>query len=129
MSGHSHWSTIKRKKGAADAKKGAMFTRLAREIALAAREGGGDPRMNISLELAIERAGASNMPKDSIERAIKRGTGEDKAGMELEEVSYEGYASHVIALIIECVTENRKRTVSDLSHVITRSGGDLGENG
>ncbi|MEA4959126.1 MAG: YebC/PmpR family DNA-binding transcriptional regulator, partial [Anaerolineaceae bacterium] len=91
MSGHSHWSTIKRKKGAADAKKGAVFTRLAREIALAAREGGGDPDMNVSLYLAIERARASNMPKDSIDRAIKRGTGEDKDGAELEEITYEGY--------------------------------------
>ncbi len=91
MAGHSHWSTIKRKKGAADAKKGAAFTRLAREIALAAREGGGDPSMNVSLELAINRAKASNMPKDSIERAIKRGTGEDKEGAELVEITYEGY--------------------------------------
>lgn len=89
MSGHSHWSTIKRKKGAADAKKGAVFTRLAREIALAARRGGGDPSMNVGLELAIERAKNSNMPKDSIERAIKRGTGEDKDGAELEEITYE----------------------------------------
>ncbi|NMD27774.1 MAG: YebC/PmpR family DNA-binding transcriptional regulator, partial [Chloroflexi bacterium] len=87
MSGHSHWSTIKRKKGAADAKKGAVFTRLAREIALAAREGGGDPSMNVSLYLAIDRARSSNMPKDSIERAIKRGTGEDKGSAELEELT------------------------------------------
>jgi len=129
MSGHSHWSTIKRKKGAADAKKGAIFTRFAREIALAAREGGGDPKMNISLELAIDRASSSNMPKDSIARAIKRGTGEDKEGMELEEVTYEGYASHGIALIIECVTENRNRTVADVRHILIRSGGSLGENG
>ncbi|MFH1445801.1 MAG: YebC/PmpR family DNA-binding transcriptional regulator [Chloroflexota bacterium] len=129
MSGHSHWSTIKRKKGAADARKGAIFTRLAREIALASREGGGDPRMNISLEMAIEHARASNMPKDSIERAIKRGTGEDKAGVELEEISYEGYASHGIALIVECVTENRNRTVADVRHILTRAGGALGENG
>ncbi len=129
MSGHSHWSTIKRKKGAADAKKGAVFTRLAREIALAARQGGGDPTMNVSLELAIDRAKASNMPKDSIERAIKRGTGEDKDGAELEEITYEGYLGRGTAAIIECVTENRNRTVADLRHILTKGGGDLGTNG
>ena len=102
MSGHSHWSTIKRKKGAADAKKGAVFTRLAREIALAARRGGGDPSMNVGLELAIDRAKNSNMPKDSIERAIKRGTGEDKDGTVLEEITYEGYLGRGTAAIIEC---------------------------
>jgi len=129
MSGHSHWSTIKRKKGAADAKKGAVFTRLAREIALAAREGGGDPAMNVSLELAIDRARSNNMPKDSIERAIKRGTGEDKSGAELEEITYEGYLGHGIVAIIECVTENRNRTVAELRHLLTRAGGNLAENG
>ena len=129
MSGHSHWSTIKRKKGAADAKKGAMFTRLAREIALAARNGGGDPTMNVSLELAIERARASNMPKDSIERAIKRGTGEDKDGTELLEITYEGYLGKGASAIIECVTENRNRTVAELRHILSRSGGNLGEGG
>lgn len=129
MSGHSHWSTIKRKKGAADAKKGAVFTRFAREIALAAREGGGDPGMNVSLELAIERARASNMPKDSIERAIKRGTGEDKSGVELEEITYEGYLGHGAVAMIECVTENRNRTVAELRHILTRAGGNLAENG
>lgn len=129
MSGHSHWSTIKRKKGAADAKKGAAFTRLAREVALAARTGGGDPAMNVSLELAIERARASNMPKDSIDRAIKRGTGEDKDGAELEEITYEGYLGKGAAAIIETVTENRNRTVADLRHLLTRGGGDLANNG
>jgi YebC/PmpR family DNA-binding regulatory protein len=129
MSGHSHWSTIKRKKGAADAKKGAVFTRLAREIALAARQGGGDPTMNVSLELAIDRAKASNMPKDSIERAIKRGTGEDKDSAELEEITYEGYLGRGTAAIIECVTENRNRTVADLRHILTKGGGDLATNG
>lgn len=129
MSGHSHWSTIKRKKGAADAKKGAVFTRLAREIALAARQGGGDPSMNVSLELAIDRAKASNMPKDSIERAIKRGTGEDKDGAELEEITYEGYLGRGTAAIIECVTENRNRTVADLRHILSKGGGDLASNG
>ncbi len=89
MSGHSHWATIRRKKGAADAKRGQVFTRLAREIALAARNGGGDPSTNVSLELAIDRARAQNMPKDNIERAIKRGTGESREGGELEKVFYE----------------------------------------
>ncbi|NLB71084.1 MAG: YebC/PmpR family DNA-binding transcriptional regulator [Chloroflexi bacterium] len=129
MSGHSHWSTIKRKKGAADAKKGAVFTRLAREIALAARQGGGDPSMNVSLELAIDRAKASNMPKDSIERAIKRGPGEDKDAAELEEITYEGYLGRGTSAIIECVTENRNRTVADLRHILSKGGGDLASNG
>lgn len=129
MSGHSHWSTIKRKKGAADAKKGAVFTRLAREIALAARQGGGDPSMNVSLELAIDRAKASNMPKDSIERAIKRGTGEDKSAADLEEITYEGYLGRGTAAIIECVTENRNRTVADLRHILSKGGGDLASKG
>lgn len=129
MSGHSHWSTIKRKKGAADAKKGAVFTRYAREIALAAREGGGDSSMNVSLYLAIERARSSNMPKESIDRAIRRGTGEDKEGAELEEITYEGYLGKGVVAMIECVTENRNRTVADLRHILTRGGGDLASNG
>ncbi|MDD2522155.1 MAG: YebC/PmpR family DNA-binding transcriptional regulator [Anaerolineaceae bacterium] len=129
MSGHSHWSTIKRKKGAADAKKGAVFTRLAREIALAARQGGGDPSMNVSLELAIDRAKASNMPKDSIERAIKRGTGDDKDAADIEEITYEGYLGRGTSAIIECVTENRNRTVADLRHILSKGGGDLASNG
>ncbi len=95
MSGHSHWATIKRKKGAADAKKGAIFTRLAREIVMAAREGGGDPDMNVRLALAIDRARAQNMPKDNIDRAIKRGTGESKDAATFEQVFYEGYAGMV----------------------------------
>lgn len=129
MSGHSHWATIKRKKGASDARKGAVYTRLAREIAIAAREGGGDPESNFSLRLAIEKARDQNMPKDSIERAIKRGTGESKDGAVLEEMMYEGYAPHGVALIIECVTENRNRTVAELRHSLTRAGGNLGESG
>lgn len=129
MSGHSHWATIKRKKGAADAKKGKIFTRLAREIVIAAREGGGDPDMNVRLELAIEKAKAANMPKDSIERAIKRGTGEDKEGEDFEEILYEGYASNGVALMIECVTENRNRTVAELRHILTKAGGSMGDPG
>ena len=129
MSGHSHWATIRRKKGAADAKRGAIFTRLTREILMAAREGGGDPGMNVRLQLAIERARAQNMPKDNIERAIKRGTGESKDGNILEQVFYEGYASHGVALMIECVTDNRNRAVSEIRHTLSRGGGALGEAG
>jgi len=129
MSGHSHWATVKRRKGAADAKKGKIFTRLAREIVLAAGERGGDPTMNVRLELAIDKAKAANMPKDSIERAIKRGTGEDKAGADFEEMLYEGYAANGVALMIECVTENRNRTVAELRHVLTRAGGNMADPG
>lgn len=129
MSGHSHWATIKRKKGAADAKKGKIFTRLAREIVIATREGGGDPSMNVRLELAIDKAKAANMPKDSIDRAIKRGTGEDKEGVEYEEILYEGYATNGIALMIECVTENRNRTVAELRHILSKAGGGMGDPG
>ena len=129
MSGHSKWSTIKRKKGANDAKRGKIFTQLARAITLAAREGGGDVDVNFSLRLAIDKARAQNMPKDNIERAIKRGTGEDKEGAALEKITYEGYAPNGIALIIETVTDNRNRAVAELRHVLTRSGGNLGEGG
>ena len=129
MSGHSHWATIKRKKGAADARKGKIFTRIAREIVIASREGGSDPSMNVRLELAIDRAKAANMPKDSIDRAIKRGTGEDKEGAVFEEILYEGYATNGVALMIECVTENRNRTVAELRHILTRSGGTMGDPG
>ena len=129
MSGHSHWATIKRKKGAADAKKGKIFTRIAREIVLAAREAGGDPGMNVRLELAIDKAKAANMPKDSIDRAIKRGTGEDKEGVTFEEILYEGFAPNGVALMIECMTENRNRTVAEVRHILTRSGGGLGDPG
>ena len=101
MSGHSKWATIKRKKGAADAKRGQVFTRLTREIVLAAREGGGDAESNFRLRLAVDRARAQNMPKDNIERAIRRGAGSDKDGAVLEQVTYEGYAPHAVALMIE----------------------------
>lgn len=129
MSGHSKWSTIKRKKAAEDAKRGKVFTKLAREIAVAARKGGGDPEMNTALALAVSRAKAANMPKDNIDRAIKKGTGEDKSGASFEEITYEGYAPHGIALMIECATDNRNRTVSDLRHILTSSGGSMGEGG
>mgnify|MGYP001023987596 CR=1 FL=1 len=129
MSGHSKWATIKRKKGAEDAKRGAIFTRLTREIVMAAREGGGDTESNFRLRLAIEKARGSNMPKENIERAIKRGTGESKDGVSFEQVFYEGYASHGVALMIECLTENRNRTVAEVRHILTRTGGGLGEAG
>lgn len=129
MSGHSKWSTIKRKKAANDAKRGAIFTRLAREIAIAARQGGGDMETNFTLRLAVDRAKAENMPKDNIARAIKRGTGEDKDGAELEQIMYEGYGPHGVAMMIEVVTDNRNRTVADLRHVLSRVGGNLAETG
>lgn len=130
MSGHSHWATIKRKKGASDAKRGQVYTRLAREIVMATREGGGDPESNFQLRIAIDKARSQNMPKDSIERAIKRGTGELKEGNTvIEEITYEGYGPHGVAIMIECVTENRNRTVAELRHALSRSGGTLGELG
>jgi YebC/PmpR family DNA-binding regulatory protein len=129
MSGHSKWATIKRKKGAADAKRGQVFTRLTREIVMSAREGGADPDSNFKLRLAVDKARALSMPKDNIDRAIKRATGEGKEGEIYEEVSYEGYAPKGIAVIIECVTENRNRTVAEIRHMLTRSGGNMGELG
>jgi YebC/PmpR family DNA-binding regulatory protein len=129
MSGHSHWATIKRKKGAGDAKRGQVFTRLTREIVMAVRESGTDIDSNFRLRLAVEKARAQNMPKDNIDRAIKRGMGEAKDGMVLEQLFYEGYGPHGVALMIECVTENRNRTVAELRHALIRSGGNLGESG
>jgi len=129
MSGHSHWATIRRKKGAQDAKRGKIFTSLAREITVAARDGGGDPSTNLRLQYAIDRARSNNMPKDNIERSIKRGTGELREGNALEEITYEGYGPHGIAMLISCVTDNRNRTVSDIRHILTRSGGSMGEGG
>ena len=128
MSGHSKWSTIKRKKGAADAKRGKIFTRVAREIVMASKDGGGDINSNVRLRLAIDKAKAVNMPKENIERAIKKGTGESKEGA-YEEIMYEGYAPHGIALMIECLTENRNRTVAEIRHILNRSNGTMGELG
>lgn len=129
MSGHSKWSTIKRKKGVADAKRGAIFTRLAREIVIAAREGGSDIDSNFRLRLAVDKARAENMPKDNIERAIKRGAGEDKDGVVFESITYEGYVGHGVAVMIEAVTDNRNRTVSDLRHALSKAGGNMAEPG
>jgi YebC/PmpR family DNA-binding regulatory protein len=127
MSGHSKWATIKRKKGAADAKRGQVFTRLTREIVISARESGGDPNSNFRLRIAVDKARAQNMPKDNIERAIKRGSGDSKDGTVLEEIMYEGYGPHGVALIVDCLTENRNRTVAETRHILTRSGGNMGE--
>jgi YebC/PmpR family DNA-binding regulatory protein len=128
MSGHSKWSTIKRKKGAKDAKRGAEFTRLGKDITLAAREGGGDISMNAALRLAVKKAKSSNMPNDNIERAIKKGTG-DLPGVHYESYIYEGYGPHGIALLIEVLTDNKNRTVPEIRHLLSKNNGNLGESG
>jgi YebC/PmpR family DNA-binding regulatory protein len=128
MSGHSKWSTIKRKKGAVDAKRGKLFGKLAKEITVSARLGGGDPSGNPRLKVAITAARAENMPNDNISRAIKRGTGES-GGAALEEVTLEGYGPAGVALMVESLTDNKNRTVSDVRHLLTRYGGNLGEPG
>jgi YebC/PmpR family DNA-binding regulatory protein len=127
LSGHSKWSTIKRKKEASDAKRGQIFTKLAKEIAIAAREGA-DPDMNFKLRLVIDKAKGANMPKDNIERAIRRGAGLEK-GAELEEITYEGYGPHGVAVIIQVVTDNRNRAVADIRRGFNKMGGSLGETG
>lgn len=129
MSGHSKWSTIKHKKAQTDARRGAVYTKLAKEIQIAAREGGGDPNVNIGLRMAIDRAKSSNMPNSNIERAIKRGTGEDKDAAVMEKIYYEGYAPHGVALILNCITDNRNRTVADIRHLLTKHGGSMGQEG
>ncbi len=128
MAGHSKWAQIKRKKAANDAKRGKMFTRLIREITVAARSGGGDPNFNPRLRLAIETAKAANMPADNIERAIKRGTGELE-GVDYEEIAYEGYAPGGVALYIETLTDNANRTVADVRYILNKHGGSLGTSG
>ena len=129
MSGHSHWATIRRKKGAADAKRGQVFTRIAKEIVLASRLGGADIGSNFRLALAVEKARASNMPKESIERAIKRGAGEDKDATAFEEFTLEGYGPHGSAIMVDCVTDNRNRTVADIRHAFSKNGGTMAEAG
>lgn len=128
MSGHSKWSTIKRKKGAADAKRGAVFTQVSKDIALSAREGGGDPEMNPALRLAIKKAKASNMPSANIERAINKGTG-NLPGVKFENYVYEGYGPGGVAIMMEVMTDNKNRTVPDIRHIMSKNGGNLGESG
>jgi YebC/PmpR family DNA-binding regulatory protein len=128
VSGHSKWSTIKRKKGALDAKRGKIFTRLIKEITVAARMGGGDADGNPRLRAAIASAKTENMPKDNIERAIKKGTGELE-GAVYEEITYEGYGPGGVAVLVDCMTDNKNRTVADIRHYFSKSGGNLGESG
>jgi YebC/PmpR family DNA-binding regulatory protein len=128
MSGHSKWSTIKRKKGAIDAKRGKIFTKLAKEISLAARLGGGDPDANSRLRQAVLAARDENMPKDNIDRAIKKGVGE-LGSVTYEEITYEGYGPGGVALMVEVMTDNKNRTVAEVRHILSKHGGNLGENG
>ncbi|OPX39802.1 MAG: transcriptional regulator [Desulfobacteraceae bacterium 4484_190.1] len=128
MSGHSKWSSIKHKKGAADAKRGKIFTRLIKEITVAARIGGGDPDGNPRLRTAIAAAKSENMPKENIERAIKKGTGELE-GVSYEEISYDGYGPGGVAVLVDCLTDNKNRAVAEVKHLFERYGGNLGEPG
>src|SRR5437870_5518308 len=128
MSGHSHWATIKHKKGATDAKRGKLFSKLSRAIIIAARHGGGDPEMNLKLRYAIDKARQVSMPKDNIERAIKRGTGETE-GMVFEEITYEGYGPGAGAILVEVVTDNRNRTNGEIRKIFERGGGKMGSPG
>jgi YebC/PmpR family DNA-binding regulatory protein len=128
MSGHSKWSTIKHKKGAADAKRGKIFTKLIKEITVAARLGGGDPDANPRLRTAVAAAKAENMPKENIDRAVKKGTGELE-GVNYEEVTYEAYGPGGVAVLVNCLTDNKNRTVADLKHIFDRHSGSLGEPG
>ena len=128
MSGHSKWSTIKHKKAKEDAKRGKLFTKLIREITVAAREGGGDPAGNPRLRLAVERAKSANMPQDNISRAIKKGTGELE-GLSYESATYEGFGPGGMAVIVETLSDNKKRTVAAIRHLFSKAGGSLAENG
>jgi YebC/PmpR family DNA-binding regulatory protein len=128
MSGHSHWATIKHKKGAVDAKRGKLWSKLSRAIIIAARHGGGDPTMNLKLRYAIDKARAVSMPKDNIERAIKRGTGEVE-GMTFEEITYEGYGPGGVALLVDVLTDNRNRTAGEIRKTFEKSGGKMGSAG
>lgn len=128
MSGHSKWATIKRKKSAVDAKRGKIFTKLIKEITIAARQGGGDPDGNPRLRLAIDNAKSQNMPADNIERAIKKATGELE-GSTYTEITYEGYAPGGVAILVEVATDNKNRTVAEIRHIFSKNGGNLGETG
>ncbi|MCY7301678.1 MAG: YebC/PmpR family DNA-binding transcriptional regulator [Thermoleophilia bacterium] len=129
MSGHSKWSTIKHKKGAADAKRGKLFTKLSRAIMVAAKEGGSDPATNASLANAVEKARSYSMPKDNIDRAIAKGSGEGSDGAAFETVVYEGYGPEGVAVIVEALTDNRNRTAADVRHLFSKHGGNLGATG
>lgn len=126
MSGHSKWSTIKRKKGAADAKRGKIFSRIVKEISIAVKEGGADPDANPRLRLALQNAKGANMPKDNVDRAINKA---DKEGANLQEVTFEGYAPNGVAVFIDCLTDNNQRTVSQIRSIFNKRGGNLGTNG
>ncbi|HEY6045712.1 MAG TPA: YebC/PmpR family DNA-binding transcriptional regulator [Pyrinomonadaceae bacterium] len=128
MSGHSKWHSIKHKKGATDAKRGKLFTKFIKELTVAARSGGGDPDANARLRKAISDAKAGNMPNDTIDRAIRRGTGAEE-GVNYEEITYEGYGPGGVALLIESMTDNRNRTVAEIRHIFSKNGGNLGEAG
>jgi YebC/PmpR family DNA-binding regulatory protein len=129
MAGHSKWAQIKRKKGAADARRGQLFTKLARAITVAARDGGGDPDGNAALANAVEKAKALRMPKENIERAIARGTGEGADAAAIEAVTYEGYGPGGVAILVECLTDNRNRTAAEIRHIFSRADASLGEPG
>ncbi|MEW6031573.1 MAG: YebC/PmpR family DNA-binding transcriptional regulator [Bacillota bacterium] len=129
MSGHSKWANIKRRKAAVDAKKGALFTKLGKELISAAREGGGNPDSNLRLRLAIERARAANMPMENIQRSIMKGTGELSEGAVYEELTYEGYGPGGVAILVELMTDNRNRTAQEIRYLFSRHGGNLGETG
>nr|WP_320190049.1 YebC/PmpR family DNA-binding transcriptional regulator [uncultured Desulfobacter sp.] len=128
MSGHSKWSTIKHKKGAADKKRAKIFTKLIKEITVAARMGGGDPNANPRLRHAIDSAKAQNMPKDNVDRAIKKGTG-DMDGVNYEEIIYEGYGPGGVAVMVECLTDNKNRTIADVRYIFNKAGGNVGTDG
>jgi YebC/PmpR family DNA-binding regulatory protein len=128
MAGHSRWANVKHKKAAADAKKGKIFTRLIKEVTVAARLGGADPAMNPRLRLAVDKAYDANMPKDTIERAVKRGAG-GLEGVDYQEVRYEGYGLGGAAVMVDCLTDNRTRTVAEVRHAFTKNGGNLGTDG
>ncbi len=128
MSGHSKWATIRRKKGALDAKRGKLFTKLIKELTIAAREGGGDPAGNPRLRLAVDNAKAANMPADNIDRAIKKATGELE-GTTISELTYEGYGPGGIAILVEVATDNKNRTVAEVRHIFSKQGGNMGESG
>lgn len=129
MAGHSHAANIKHRKNAVDAKRGKLFSKLARAIISAARQGGGDPDANPKVRLAIEKARAANMPKDKIEAAVKKGTGEDADGKTFDELVYEGYAPGGVAVMVSCLTDNRNRTAPDIKHIFDKNGGNLGSTG